>query len=291
MPAKSSSLVTDSPVCPVSFALAAEIGQDAAMFLQQLFHFLQTRKCYTHKGRRWWRHSIEDWIKRFYGTWSRSRIKRVIEILTKKLGIVLVEKLSGELLKLAADQTNWYSIDYEKLAEINVRVQARIQDFRGQENAPEIAHPEPANDAQESAAALDMTHGLKMNPPLVQDEPMIYKSDEEEKETTTQPEAAAPKQVKQERIKPVMTIKDFDQFMRDAVDQAMASKVHEGNEPVELVYALTKAEELYDRYEGVLDVSWSAKTIVEDWDNWSLKRKQRYMAAAMGDNPPVKTAA
>lgn len=93
--------------------LSAEIGRVPAIFLQKLHFFLteEKQKLKTHNKRKWWFHSFENW-KNTIGFFSIATIKRAVKKL-EELGLIEVNKLSEN----KSDRTNYYTINYAKLAE------------------------------------------------------------------------------------------------------------------------------------------------------------------------------
>ena len=96
--------------------LAKVLGITAATFLQKLYFLIsETRKrkmkknLTTHKGRKWWFHTFEEW-QHTLGMFSVSTIKRAVAKL-KALGLIQVAKLS----EIKSDRVNYYTIDYKKL--------------------------------------------------------------------------------------------------------------------------------------------------------------------------------
>ncbi|WP_151716900.1 hypothetical protein [Acinetobacter sp. TUM15071] len=96
--------------------LAKVLGITAATFLQKLYFLIsETRKrktkknLTTHKGRKWWFHTYEEW-QTTLGMFSVSTIKRAVAKL-RALGLIQVAKLS----EIKSDRVNYYTIDYKKL--------------------------------------------------------------------------------------------------------------------------------------------------------------------------------
>ena len=96
--------------------LAKVLGITAATFLQKLYFLIsETRKrktkknLTTHKGRKWWFHTYEEW-QATLGMFSVSTIKRAVAKL-RALGLIQVAKLS----EVKSDRVNYYTIDYKKL--------------------------------------------------------------------------------------------------------------------------------------------------------------------------------
>jgi hypothetical protein len=105
-----SSLLIDEPPLMVLPTLAAAIGLNEAIFVQQL-HWLLVQFGKPVKGQegRWVYNTITEWREK-YPFWSERTIKRIVKELKEK-GVLRV----GRFNKMAIDQTRWYSLDYEKL--------------------------------------------------------------------------------------------------------------------------------------------------------------------------------
>lgn len=89
-------------------SLAAAIGLNEAIFLQQL-HYWVERSENQIDGHRWVYNTIADWGKQF-PFWSTKTISRTIGSLEKR-GLVL----SGNYNPKGYDRTKWYTIDYTAL--------------------------------------------------------------------------------------------------------------------------------------------------------------------------------
>ena len=103
-------LTTEQPLMLLP-SLACEFGMVEAIFLQQLHYWLQKAEK-THDGKRWTLASLQQWSKQLPFV-STATINRAIARL-RKMGIVLVEKLAN----WKNNRTNYYSIQYDKLAHI-----------------------------------------------------------------------------------------------------------------------------------------------------------------------------
>lgn len=97
-------------------SLAAEIGLNEAIFVQQLHWRIQNNECYYHNNRLWWYHTQENWVEVF-PYWSEATVKRIIQSLRKK-NILSIEKLSKDVLGKPSDRTNWFSINHESIDQI-----------------------------------------------------------------------------------------------------------------------------------------------------------------------------
>jgi len=105
-------LTAESPLVLLP-SLASEFGIAEAIILQQI-HYMsqQTDKGITRNGHKWVYNTLEDWHNKL-SCWSIATVERTITKL-KKLGIILVDRLG----KKKSDRTNYYRIDYPKLAHI-----------------------------------------------------------------------------------------------------------------------------------------------------------------------------
>lgn len=107
-------LIDDQPL-QVLPSLAKAIGLNEAIFLQQLHYFLRISKNRAD-GRSWVYNTIKDWQAEF-SFWSLKTVQRTIESL-ESMGLVLS---TDKFNKIKMDKTKWYSIDYDKLSEIQVK--------------------------------------------------------------------------------------------------------------------------------------------------------------------------
>jgi len=92
-------------------SLALEFGIPEAVFLQQMHYWMQKSEK-AHNGRKWVYNTVKDWQAQLY-CFSEATINRAIDKL-RKLGVIHVDKLA----KHKSNRTNYYSLDYSKLAHI-----------------------------------------------------------------------------------------------------------------------------------------------------------------------------
>lgn len=106
-------LIDDQPhqVLP---ALAKAIGLNEAIFLQQL-HYLLNYSKNEFEGKPWIFNSLEQW-EEIFCYWSLSTIRRTIKSLNKQGLLLTTDKFN----KYKFDKTKWYSIDYDRLANLSV---------------------------------------------------------------------------------------------------------------------------------------------------------------------------
>ena len=115
----SSKLLLDERPLQVLPQLAVKIGLNEAIALQQLhFHVINAEKKshidHFYEGRWWVYNSYAQWRDNDFPFWSESTIKRIF-LKLENLGLAL----SNQLSKNKSDRKKWYSIDYEKLANID----------------------------------------------------------------------------------------------------------------------------------------------------------------------------
>lgn len=92
-------------------SLAAHIGLQEAIFLQQL-HYWLNRSNHERDGQKWVYNSYKEWQKQF-PFWSEKTISRIVKKLEDS-GLVICDNFNS----LVIDKTKWYRICYEKLNEI-----------------------------------------------------------------------------------------------------------------------------------------------------------------------------
>jgi hypothetical protein len=110
-----SKLLLDEHPIMVQPALAKAIGLPEAIILQQIHYWLVTTPTTsknTHHGKKWIFNTLEAWQAQF-PFWSKNTIHRTSKSL-QALGLVL----TGNFNRRKSDRTIWYTIQYEKLQEI-----------------------------------------------------------------------------------------------------------------------------------------------------------------------------
>ncbi|RHW43469.1 replication protein [Neobacillus notoginsengisoli] len=103
-------LIKERPMMVIP-SLAKKIGLNEAIVLQQI-HYWLTKELHMIEGRSWVYNTYREWHDQL-PFWSESTIKRVFKTL-EDLGYVI----SGNFNRSKMDQTKWYTIDYEKLKEL-----------------------------------------------------------------------------------------------------------------------------------------------------------------------------
>ncbi len=90
-------------------SLAAKIGLNEAIMLQQIHYWLRKSKN-VRDGKPWIYNTYAEWEKQF-PWWSNRTIKRIVDKLRSD-GLI---ETTSKYNKLNIDQTLWYTINYEKL--------------------------------------------------------------------------------------------------------------------------------------------------------------------------------
>ena len=106
----SSLLIQEVPLMVLP-TLATKIGLNEAMFLQQL-HYWVDRSHNEFEGRKWVYNTVPEWCKQF-PFWSKRTLERILSTLEKQ-GLILV----GNYNRKGFDRTKWYTVNYEKLTEL-----------------------------------------------------------------------------------------------------------------------------------------------------------------------------
>lgn len=96
----------------VSPSLAARIGVEEALLLQQLHYRLGTNGI-EKAGHIWYCQTYQDWTKQFY-FWNVPKIRRLLVKLEQEHLI----HSSNQFNRFYTDRSKWYRIDYEKVGEL-----------------------------------------------------------------------------------------------------------------------------------------------------------------------------
>lgn len=92
----------------ISPSLATLIGLNESIVIQQIHYWLRTSK-HVHNGRKWVYNTYKKWQEQF-PFWSEVTVRRIFTSMENK-GLIV----SGNYNDMKADNTKWYSINYEKL--------------------------------------------------------------------------------------------------------------------------------------------------------------------------------
>lgn len=106
-------LLINEPPLQVLPGLAAKIGLNEAILLQQVHYWISNPKVGVEKdGKRWVRNTTDEWQHDNFPFWSCSTIRRTIVALEKSKLLLSRDDLN----KLRYDNSKWYTIDYDALA-------------------------------------------------------------------------------------------------------------------------------------------------------------------------------
>ena len=117
-------LIYDNPIMILP-TLAQKIGLNEAVMLQQIHYWLESSQ-HEKEGRKWVYNSYRAWQLQM-PFWSERTIKRSIKSLEDQ-GYLL----SANYNRLTMDKTKWYSIDYEKLEELESDARDFLESSTGQ---------------------------------------------------------------------------------------------------------------------------------------------------------------
>src|SRR5689334_20642558 len=112
-PRPASKLLTGDTLLVFQPALAARIGLEEAVMLQQI-HYWLTLGGHERDGRRWIYNSYVEWTAQF-PFWNKDKVRRVVEHL-RRLGLVQTARYNRH----AYDQTTWYTIDSAAVAALGL---------------------------------------------------------------------------------------------------------------------------------------------------------------------------
>lgn len=103
-------LINENPL-QVLPSLAVKTSLNEAIVLQQIHYWLEKSE-HIHDGRKWVYNSIDNWCEQF-PFFSKSTVDRTFKSLCDR-GLLI----KGNYNKSKFDKTNWYSIDYDKLSQL-----------------------------------------------------------------------------------------------------------------------------------------------------------------------------
>jgi hypothetical protein len=106
-----SKLLIDEEPLQVLPSLAARIGLNEAIFLQQLHYWLKKSK-HEHDERKWIYNTFGEWQAQF-PFWTERTLQRIVKNLVR-MELVKVYKFN----KSNWDRTNWYTIKYDNIDSI-----------------------------------------------------------------------------------------------------------------------------------------------------------------------------
>jgi len=108
--------------------LATDVGLNEAVVLQQIYYYLLRSKN-LRDGNRWVYKTVNDW-QRVFPFWSKNTIERTLKKLEQQELIIV-----GRYNKHKSDRTKWYSINFEKVFELDSDMTASAQRERSSTQA------------------------------------------------------------------------------------------------------------------------------------------------------------
>ena len=152
-PARPKLLTRDTPIIILP-TLAAAFGILEAVFLQQLHYLsLQAKVGIRHDGHKWIYNTLDQWHS-VLPCWSVASIERAITKL-KKLGVIQIEKLSPH----RSNRTNYYRIDYAKIADLADFIPPSSDDPEAL-NLMEVSPQAAANQPSSARSSIPSERGL-----------------------------------------------------------------------------------------------------------------------------------
>lgn len=103
-------LINENPIM-IQPTLVMKLGLNQAIIIQQV-HYWLLKSPHIKDGKRWIYNTYKDWKQQF-PFWSEKTIMRTFLALEKEGYVV-----SANYNRMKVDKTKWYSIDYDKLAEM-----------------------------------------------------------------------------------------------------------------------------------------------------------------------------
>ncbi|MGP5535057.1 hypothetical protein ACTXMF_10770 [Psychrobacter celer] len=150
-----SNLLINEPPLQVLPSLAAAIGLNEALLLQQLHYWLRHAKV-EHDSKMWIYKNLDKWKEQDFPFWSKNTIKRAVKSL-KDQNLIFVEKLAPN----SFDRVNHYTINYAELMKIELK----------QRQTPEVTEqpkmsPSNKSDWAQEQPKMSPSHEPKMSPSL-----------------------------------------------------------------------------------------------------------------------------
>lgn len=138
----SSRLLIDEHPLQVIPSLAAAIGLNESIFVQQLHYWLRSMSGKEIDGQRWIHNTVDEWHQQF-PFWSRNTVQRVIRC-TEEAGYVMA---TADHNRRGGDRTKWYTINYRALetAQISQDAESHEQDGIFHEQDPNLGSAKPQN--------------------------------------------------------------------------------------------------------------------------------------------------
>jgi hypothetical protein len=135
-------LIDDKPVMVLP-KLAVEIGLNEAVVLQQIHYWLETyreanKQDHFNEGKWWVYNTKQEWQANF-PWWSENTVWRALTALRDRGLVITTSKYN----KKGYDKTLWYTIDYDKLEQIEKAPESRPCTQNGKMDVPKMVSPIP----------------------------------------------------------------------------------------------------------------------------------------------------
>jgi DnaD/phage-associated family protein len=153
-------LLLDEEPLVILPSLAASVGLNESIFLQQLHYWLE-RSPHEYEGYKWVYNTYEGWKEQF-PFWSESTIRRIITKLEKQ-GLII----PGNFNRSKIDKTKWYRINYEKLTQLQDEqstAQSDTSTAQNEQTTDEIDSPSAQN--EQSICSTWTDDLLNLNRPI-----------------------------------------------------------------------------------------------------------------------------
>jgi ribosomal protein L12E/L44/L45/RPP1/RPP2 len=118
------SLLIEEPPMQVLPSLAAAIGLEEALFLQQLHYWLQGPNRRQHLGYQWIYNTYEEWLEQF-PFWTYQTLQRTVTSL-EEMRLIIAKPLD----KAKWERRKWYTVDYEAVDLLSERIDEVITSLR-----------------------------------------------------------------------------------------------------------------------------------------------------------------
>lgn len=204
MPKYSKLLIGSNPL-QVLPDLAVKIGLNEAIVLQQVHYWLRENedKPDHHKqGRVWTYNSFEEWREKNFPFWCERTIRTAFSRL-ERLGLIL----KGCFNKTGFDKTNWYTIEYDKVLEleaeetsedtiITTSMRQDLPDGCGNSCLMDAANPTKPIPETNPETNPETSSGVP--PPMLHPHPLLKKSEQEKTSKEKQEQGTKGKKGKEE---------------------------------------------------------------------------------------------
>jgi hypothetical protein len=199
-----SNLLINEPPLQVLPSLAKAVGLNESIVLQQSHYWLRHAKV-KHDGKMWFYKTFDEWQEQDFPFWSTRTIKRAVTSLISQ-ELLLVSKLASN----SFNRVNHYTVNYEKLAQIDLE----------NNSTPISADSDTLAQSSESTChqhsdtlALSDSDNLSLS-----DSDNLSQSLRDNKETTqenTKESTPPPKKTANDKFKPVKPEQVSDQVWND----------------------------------------------------------------------------